>query len=220
MVAENRKKRVRGRVILVLMVLVALVFGGPTAFVHVYSQPHVYSTFDVPAQDVTLVMGAAMWGGKPSPALQKRLDVAAALYLGGKTKVIIVSGHIDGGYSEPNGMKDALVKAGVPAAKIVTDKRGDDTFSSCARARDVFGVASLIVVTQTYHLTRAVATCRMMEIDAVGVGTGPVSFDWTWLKYEVREIGANMKLLYYWATKHEIATGKPSDAVQNALDEP
>ncbi|MCL2465023.1 MAG: YdcF family protein, partial [Micrococcales bacterium] len=151
--------------------LALLVFGGSTVIVAVQARPNIYAADTVPAHDVALVMGAAMWGKTPSPALQKRLDVAAQLYNSGKIKVIIVSGHVDFGYNEPAGMAASLMAAGVPQSKIVKDDGGDDTYSSCARALDVFGVSSLIVVTQTYHVTRAVGTCRLLHIDAVGVGT-------------------------------------------------
>jgi len=205
---------------LALLALVVLVFGVPTAVVFIIAGPHTFSAEDVTPHDVTLVMGAAMWGSEPSPALQKRLDVAAQLYLTGKTKVIIVSGHVDASYNEPKGMAASLVAAGVPADKIVADNKGDDTYSSCSRALDVFGVKSLIVVTQTYHLPRALATCRLAHIDAVGVGTGPGTYDATWFRYQAREIAANVKLLYQVATHHQIPAAKPSDAVQRALDAP
>ena len=162
-------------------------------------------------------MGAAMWGGQPSPALQQRLDVAAELYKAGKTKAIIVSGHVDYSYNEPKGMRDELVAQGIPANRIVMDQGGDDTYTSCARARDVFGVTSLIVVTQTYHLPRAVTTCRLLGIDATGVGTGQVSHDATWLRYALREVGANVKLMRDAAVKRQIPADGPSDAVQQAL---
>ena len=218
--ALRRIGRFLGRLLLALLGLAVLVFGVPTAIVYIDAGPHTFSAENVAPHDVTLVMGAAMWGKTPSPALQKRLDVAAQLYLTGKTKVIIVSGHVDGGYNEPAGMKAALVAAGVPADKIVADNKGDDTYSSCARALDVFGVSSLIVVTQTYHLPRALATCRLLHIDAVGVGTGPGTYDATWFKYQAREIAANVKLMYQLATDYKIPSAKPSDAVQKALDAP
>jgi len=206
--------------LITLAVLAALVFGGSTGLVYAKSRAYTYSDQDVQKNDVALVMGAAMWGKEPSPALQKRLDVAAALYAAGKVKVIIVSGHVDHGYNEPEGMKAALVAAGVPGDKIVMDQGGDDTFTSCWRARDVFGVHTLTVVTQTYHLPRALSTCRLLHIDAVGVGTGPVTHDVTWFRYMAREVAANAKLLFQLATNRMLPAEKPSDAVTKALNAP
>jgi len=211
-------RRLFGRVATVVVVAAALVFGLPATLVWSRSSTRIFPVSAVPSRDVTLVFGAAMWGEAPSPYLQKRLDVAAALYKAGKTKVIIVSGTRDGGYSEPDGMKAALVGAGVPAARVVTDYDGTDTYSSCQRARDVFGVKSLIAVSQSYHLPRAVATCRLLGIDALGVGDDTVAHDLRWQQYRVRELGGDAKLIYDWATRRQVADLTPSDAVQRALD--
>ena len=215
--AKPRFRRVVVTALVALTGLAGLVFGVPAAVVWQASHNHIFDPGDVPPRDVTLVLGAAMWGRAPSPYLQKRLDVAAALYKSGKTKVIIVSGTRDGGYNEPDGMKAALVAAGVPAGKIVPDYSGDDTYSSCLGAREVFGVTSLIVVSQAYHLPRAVAACRLLGIDAVGVGDDTVAHDWTWLKYRAREAAGNVKLLYDVVTSRRPSLPAPSDAVRQAL---
>ena len=73
-------------------------------------------------------------------------------------------------YNETDGMRDYLIEKGVPAAKVVGDYAGFDTYDSCVRARRIFGVSRAIVVTQTYHLPRALATCRAIGLDAWGVG--------------------------------------------------
>jgi len=200
-----------------LVVVLGIVLGGPSLLAWKLSHSSIYTVEAVPARDVTLVFGAAMWGKSPSPYLQYRLDVATALYKAGKTKVIIVSGTRDGGYNEPDGMKKALIAAGVPAARIVPDYGGVDTYSSCLRARDVFGVTSLIAVTQSYHLPRAVASCQMLLIDAVGVGDDTVAHDSRYRQYQIREIFGNVKLIYDSVTKKKITDEAPSDAVKQAL---
>jgi len=210
-------RRVFVSLIATLAVLAGLVVGVPALVVWEQSHSRIYSIDAVPARDVTLVMGAAMWGSGPSPYLQKRLDVAAALYKAGKTKVIIVSGTRDGGYSEPDGMKKALIAAGIPSSQIIPDYGGNDTFSSCTRARDVFGVTSLIVVSQSYHLPRAVTTCQMLGVDSVGVGDDTVAHDWLYWGYRARELAGNVKLMYDVVTHRSVAYEAPSDAVQQAL---
>lgn len=202
---------------LTLAVLAGLVFGAPAAVVWSKSHTRIFPVDAVPARDVTLVMGAAMWGKAPSPYLQKRLDVAVALYEAGKTKVFIVSGTLDGGYNEPDGMKSALVAAGVPASRVVPDYGGGDTYSSCIRARDVFGVTSLIVVSQTYHLPRSIASCRLLGVDAVGVGDDTIAHDLLYRQYQARELAGNVKLLYDVATGRTVPEEAPSDAVRVAL---
>ena len=67
-------------------------------------------------------------------------------------------------------MRDYLIKAGVPETKLILDPGGFDTYESCVRAKQIFNLAELIIVTQSYHLARAVATCRGLGVDAIGVG--------------------------------------------------
>ena len=215
--AKHPVRRALGVGVTGLALVAALVLGVPAGVVWLRSRSLIYPLDQVPSRDVTLVFGAAMWGTGPSPYLQKRLDLAAALYKAGKTKVIIVSGSRDYGYNEPDGMRSALISAGVPAARIVTDYGGDDTYSSCLRARDVYGVTSLIAVTQTYHLHRAVATCAMLGLDVVGVGDDTVAHNWRWFKNVAREAGANVKLLADLAAHRSDQDLTPSDAVQVAL---
>ncbi|MCL2652175.1 MAG: YdcF family protein [Propionibacteriaceae bacterium] len=215
--SKHPARRVVVSFLVVLALLLCLAVGIPSFVVWLESHSRMHSIDDVSARDVTLVMGAAMESDRPSAYLQKRLDVAAALYAAGKTKVIIVSGTRDGGYSEPDGMKTALVAAGVPASQIVPDYLGNDTFSSCARARDVFGVTSLIVVSQTYHLPRAIASCQMQGVDAVGVGDDTINHDLLYWGYRVRELAGEMKLTYDVVTHRSVPYEAPSDAVQQAL---
>jgi len=197
-------RRVLASLVVTLVVLVALVVGVPSLIVWAESHSRTHTVDDVPARYVTLVMGASMWADGPSPYLQKRLDVAVALYNAGKTKEIIVSGTRDGGYSEPDGMKKALVAAGIPASQIIPDYGGNDTYSSCQRARDVFGVTSLIVVSQSYHLPRAIATCQMLGVDAVGVGDDTIAHDWRYWGYRAREVAGNVKLMYDVVTQRKV----------------
>jgi vancomycin permeability regulator SanA len=127
---------------------------------------------EVPAAPVALVLGAKVFpDGTPSPFLTARLDLAKRLYDAGRVEMIIVSGDSNAAeYDEPAAMREHLVYAGVPASKVVVDDTGFDTYESCMRARRIFNVSRLIMVTQSYHLPRAVATCRALGLDAVGVG--------------------------------------------------
>ena len=73
-------------------------------------------------------------------------------------------------YNEPDAMRAYLIQAGVPADRVVADYAGFDTYDSCVRARQIFGVTELVMVTQSYHLPRAVATCLRVGVQTVGVG--------------------------------------------------
>ncbi|WP_329079076.1 MULTISPECIES: SanA/YdcF family protein [unclassified Streptosporangium] len=125
----------------------------------------------VPEAPVALVLGAGVVGGAPSPMLARRLDISAQLYRAGKVKAILLSGdNSREEYDEPTVMRDHLLASGVPAGALVLDYAGFDTWDSCVRARTVFGATKVTVVTQVFHLPRAVALCRTAGIDTFGVG--------------------------------------------------
>ena len=119
-----------------------------------------------------LVLGAQVHpDGTPSAFLSARLDLATQLYRAGKVKLILVSGASTAPeYDEPQAMRSYLIDAGIPESQVIIDNAGIDTYSSCVRAREIFGVSDLIVVTQSYHLPRAVATCLRVGVNAYGVG--------------------------------------------------
>lgn len=127
---------------------------------------------EAPQRDATVVLGAGVRpNGQPSQLLAGRLDVAAELYRAGRTSTIIVSGTVDptSQYHEPRTMRDYLVDAGVSADAITLDEKGEDTRATCERARDAFGLDTFLVVSQQFHLPRAVAVCRGFGLDVVGV---------------------------------------------------
>ena len=145
---------------------------GSVRFVRATAAGHIYAESDVPPAPVALVLGAKVFpDGTPSPFLTARLDLAKRLYDAGRVEVIIVSGDNNAPeYDEPAAMHDYLINVGVPESKLVVDTEGFDTYESCIRARQIFDVSRLIMVTQSYHLPRAVATCRALGVDAMGVG--------------------------------------------------
>lgn len=120
----------------------------------------------LPDVDVALVLGTAPIGpeGGPNVYFVRRLDAAAALWTAGKVKYFIVSGSPD----EPAAMRAGLVARGVPAAAIYGDPAGYRTWDSVLRARDVFGQNRLIIVSQRFHLSRALFQARHAGIEASG----------------------------------------------------
>lgn len=124
----------------------------------------------VPAVDVALVLGTAPIGpeGGPNRYFVYRLDAAAALYKAGKAKYFIVSGTREGRFDEPTAMRDGLVERGVPAAVIYRDFGGDRTLDSIVRARRVYGQTRLIIVSQRFHLSRALFLALHEGIEAWG----------------------------------------------------
>ncbi|MCC2320986.1 SanA/YdcF family protein [Cellulomonas xiejunii] len=171
-----RRRRARlARVVVLLVVVVGL---GPFVVVQGVGQMGVVpDPADVPERPVALVLGAGLRpSGEPSPYLRRRLDAAVDLYERGVVERVLVSGDRSGPhYDEPGAMREYLLAHGVPDDVVVRDDAGVDTHTSCVRAHDVFDVDAAVVVTQDYHLRRALFSCRSAGIDAVGVGVSATS---------------------------------------------
>jgi vancomycin permeability regulator SanA len=161
------------RTLLILAVGGLVLASGPFAWTRVSAAGHLHAVADAPAADVVIVLGAqvAPGGTRPMPFLAGRLRTAAALVHAGKARVILVSGDANGtSGDETRVMRDFLTgEQGVDPARVVLDPHGLDSYDTCARAVEVFGVRRALVVTQSYHLARAVALCRDLGVDADGV---------------------------------------------------
>ncbi|MFJ1583749.1 vancomycin high temperature exclusion protein [Streptomyces sp. NPDC088197] len=143
---------------------------------------------DVPKEPVAVVFGAGLWDGKPSPYLAHRLDAAATLYRTGRIRVVLVTGdNSRTSYNEPGAMRTYLAAHGVPADKVVLDYAGFDTWDSCSRAKRVFGVDRAVLVSQDFHIRRALALCEAAGIDAYGIAVDE-PHDATWYAGGVREL--------------------------------
>ncbi len=125
-----------------------------------------------PVVEMALVLGAAAIGpeGGPNRYLVYRLDAAAALWKAGKAKILLASGARTGqSYDEPAAMAAGLLERGVPAEAIIRDNEGFRTRASVLRARDVWGQSKLLIVTQPFHLGRALYIAHHAGIEAWGV---------------------------------------------------
>jgi SanA protein len=142
------------------------------------------SVESVPQSDVGLVLGTGKLTqhGNPNLHFNQRIGAAANLYFAGKVRALLVSGdnHI-AGYDEPTDMRDALVAAGVPADKIICDYAGFRTLDSVVRAKIVFGLSRLTIITEEFHCPRAVWIAQRHGLDAVAFAAPDVqSRRWTW----------------------------------------
>jgi vancomycin permeability regulator SanA len=182
---------------------------------------HIFTEQTVPEAPVALVLGAQVDADNtPSPFLAARLEIARRLLAAGKVRVILVSGdHMHWDYDEPDAMLQWLVDRNVPPQKVVLDHAGFDTYDSCARANRIFGVRQAIVVTQTYHLPRAVMLCRRLGLDATGVGDDTVKrYRTPWLNSSTREHGACVKAVFDVVSGRDpVHLGRRETGVDNAL---
>ncbi|MGA8115304.1 MAG: ElyC/SanA/YdcF family protein [Actinocatenispora sp.] len=183
---------------LVGVLTVGVVLGASIGWVRIAADGHVYSENDVPAAPVAVVFGAQVYrDGRPSAFLVARLALARRLYTAGTVKAILVTGdhgHYD--YDEPDTMRRWLTAHGVPARQVVTDHAGFDTYQSCARAVRIFGVRHAILVSQDFHVPRAVALCRAVGMRADGVGDTSQRRRPIYRKNWARDQAADVKAAY------------------------
>jgi len=165
----------------------------PSTWLYVSTGDRLRTTADVPRTEVAVVFGAGLWNGEPSPYLAHRLDAAAELYRAGRIEVVLVTGdNSREDYDEPDAMRAYLTRHGVPDARIVSDYAGFDTWDSCVRAKKIFGVDEAVLISQDFHIRRAVALCREAGVASYGVGV-PARRDATWYYGGVREVFASGK---------------------------
>ncbi len=120
--------------------------------------------------DCALILGAGVWGDSPSHMLEERLNKGIEVYNTGCTNRILMSGdHGREDYDEVNVMKSFAVNCGATANEVFMDHAGFSTYESMYRARDVFCVDSVVIITQKYHLYRAIYDARKLGLDAYGV---------------------------------------------------
>jgi vancomycin permeability regulator SanA len=199
----------RGRLVKVVaavLMLGVLAVAGASAWTRIESIGHIHSPDDAPRAPVVIVFGAqlAPGGTQPMPFLAGRLDVAAQLVTSGRAKVVVVSGDARGkSGNEIQAMTAYLVARGVPARRIVPDPYGLDSYDTCARARNVYGLRRALLVTQSYHLPRSVTLCRRLGVEAEGV--------------EARCDGCRKRTLALNTAREFLATIK---AVQDAVGKP
>lgn len=128
---------------------------------------------EVPDEPVAIVFGAGVWeDGSPTPMLADRIRGAIDLYQMGRVQKILMTGdNATPEYNEVVAMQEYAIAHGVPAEAIRLDYAGFSTYESCYRAREIFGIERAVLITQRYHLPRAVYTCNRLGIDAIGFGT-------------------------------------------------
>ena len=156
---------------LLLGLLVLLVLCLPRLVTAMYALGRIYDLESSPARRVAIVFGAGLRrDGTPTAILRDRVETAANLYFGGKVQKILLSGdnRFDY-YNEPGSMQQYALSLGVPAEAIALDFAGRRTYDTCYRAKAIFGVESALLVSQKFHLPRALFLCNALGLEATGV---------------------------------------------------
>ena len=187
-----------GRILLALVLVLSIGVLALNGHVKKTADPYLLSAEEAEGADCILVLGCGVRPtGEPSLMLRDRLDMGLALYEAGAAPKLLMSGdHGREEYDEVNAMKDYAVAAGVPSEDVFMDHAGFSTYESMYRAKEVFCARKVIIVSQQYHLYRAVYDARALGLDAWGVAAEDVAYLGQTVR-EVREILARNKDFFY-----------------------
>lgn len=164
-----------------------------------YYNRFIYSPVEVPAERVAIVFGARVYpDGHLSTMLQDRVETAVRLYQAEKVQKLLLSGdNRFADYNEPARMMEYALKRGVPAGDIQLDYAGWRTYDTCYRAKAIFQLQSAVLVTQSFHLPRALFTCRSLGIETVGVSADLRPYHWRSIGWsKLREVPASLIAIF------------------------
>jgi len=143
----------------------------PKFVVLLYAPPRIFTADNVPNQRIAIVFGAGLLrNGSAGPVLSDRMKTAVVLYQQGKVEKLLLSGDnslVE--YNEPEAMRQYALQAGIPEDDLVLDYAGRRTYDTCYRAKYIFQAESAILVTQSFHMPRALMLCNWFGIESVGV---------------------------------------------------
>lgn len=159
------------QLILVIGTFGLLGFILPRLITLIYSASRIYQKSDAPIKRLAIVFGAGLRrDGTPTTILRDRVETAASLYFDHKVEKILMSGdNRFENYNEPEAMKQYAVSLGVPGEAIVMDYAGRRTYDTCYRAKAIFGATEALLITQKFHLPRALFICNALGLKADGV---------------------------------------------------
>jgi vancomycin permeability regulator SanA len=186
------RKRVRAILLALLLAAVAFLVLFPLWTLTGRYEKSIYSAADqVPQRPVAVVFGAGYWpDGTPSDVMKDRVQAAVDLFRAGKVRKVLFSGdNRFASYNEPATMREYALGLGLPDEAIVLDYAGRRTYDTCYRARDIFGLTDVVLVTQRYHLPRALYTCGRLGLNAVGYAADRRSYVFI-RSYRLREVPA------------------------------
>lgn len=164
-----------------------------------YGTSKIYTEDAVQPSRVAIVFGAGLWrDGTPTPVLRDRVTTATNLYFSGKVEKLLLSGdNRFANYNEPRAMYNFASSLGVPDSALVLDYAGRSTYDTCYRAHHIFGLNNAILVTQNFHLPRALYTCRVLGIKGVGVSADRRTYSLSSRIYwNIRELPATVNAMW------------------------
>jgi SanA protein len=177
------------RNILVLGTMALLAVLLPRLITGISAANQIYKESESPTERVAIIFGAGLRrDGTPTAMLRDRVLTGADLYFNGKVEKLLMSGdNRFENYNEPESMRQFALLAGVPDKAIVLDYAGRRTYDTCYRARVIFGVKSALLVTQKFHLPRALFLCNTLGLDATGVEASNCYWNGSPFMWDIRE---------------------------------
>ena len=196
-------KKLTAAVLAIAAICAVLVFG-IDFYVKQKAKPYILTPEEAgEGYDCILVLGCGVWGDTPSHMLEDRLLEGISLCQSGASKKLLMSGdHGRKGYDEVNVMKKFAVDRGIPSEDVFMDHAGFSTYESMYRAKEIFKAEKILIVTQDYHLYRAIYDARALGLEAYGVASNPRSYGGQ-LYRDIREILARNKDFIYSIIKPE-----------------
>ena len=196
-------KKLTAAVLAIAAICAVLVFG-IDFYVKQKAKPYILTPEEAgEGYDCVLVLGCGVWGDTPSHMLEDRLLEGISLCQIGASKKLLMSGdHGRKGYDEVNVMKKFAVDRGIPSEDVFMDHAGFSTYESMYRAKEIFKAEKILIVTQDYHLYRAIYDARALGLEAYGVASNPRSYGGQ-LYRDIREILARNKDFIYSIIKPE-----------------
>jgi SanA protein len=179
-----------------------------------------HTAADVPSGRVAIVFGAGLYrDGSPTPILRDRIETAVQLYEDDKVEMVLMSGdnrYVD--YDEPTAMKTYAMQLGLPEEAITLDFAGRRTYDTCYRANEIFGLEEAILVTQKFHMPRALYLCNRLGVESEGAIAANRTYRRRWMAiWQARELGATMlSLLDVHVLKPTPVLGQPEPIFQEA----
>ena len=189
------------------LLLLVIVIGTPRLVTAIISSGKIFSAEESPSARAAIVFGAGLQrDGTPSPVLKDRVSAAVQLYQQGKVEKILMSGdNRFEDYNEPAAMKTYAVDLGVSEDAIVLDYAGRRTYDTCYRAKHIFGLEEALLVTQKFHLPRAIFTCHGLGMSVTGVSADLRDYHTHSLRYwNIRELPATLVALWQVWVSHPL----------------
>jgi SanA protein len=203
----KKRKKIVAQSLFWFLVFLLILLVSTRIYVVLVTQSMIKLPEDTPSSPAAIVFGAGLRrDGTPTLILQDRIETAVQLYRSGQVKKILMSGDnrfIE--YNEPGSMREYALGLGVPAEDIVLDYAGRSTYDTCYRAKAIFQLENAILITQSFHLPRALYTCQILGLKVTGVAANNKTFHRSSILYwNLREIPATLNALWELHISHPL----------------